>query len=122
MNTKIIIAATVAALSLATTAFAQEGGQDRTSVTYGVSAAPPASDTGSQAYQAGNGGVRAVFDNTALPALGAQATVQTANSLPKGFEDGTVDYTQAQSVNRWFAQQAEHRFAQQQAASQPSRG
>jgi hypothetical protein len=40
-----------------------------------------------------------------LPTTGSQAPVQTANSLPRNFEDGTVPYEQAQSVQRYFAQQ-----------------
>ena len=118
MNTKIIIAATVAALSLATTAFAQEGGRDNNvpSYNYSFSAAAPSRDTGSQGYEPGNDRVHAVFDNTTLPAVGSEGAVQTANSLPKGFENGTVAFTQAQSVDRWFAQQADHRFALRHAA------
>ncbi len=121
MNTKIIIAATVAALSLATTAFAQEGGRDTNVPSYNFSAAAPLRDTGSQGYEPGNDRVHAVFDNTTLPAVGSQGAVQTANSLPKGFEDGTVTFMQAQSVDRWFAQQADHRFALRHAAL-PNRG
>ncbi len=117
MNTKIIIAVTVAALSLATTAFAEsEGGTAQVfPVPTGTfSASVPLRDTGSQQYQAyGAGQTRAVFDNTVLPSLGQNGAVQTANSLPKGFEDGTPQFMEAQSINRWFAQQADHRFAQQ---------
>lgn len=41
-----------------------------------------------------------------LPTAGSQAPVQTANSLPRNFEDGTVPYEQAQSVQRYLAQQS----------------
>jgi hypothetical protein len=98
VNTKIIIAATVAALSLATTAFAGEGGRS------------PA------AAGLNNGLPAASFDNTVLPQNGQNGSVETANSLPRGAMDGTVQVLQAQSVDRWFAQQADHRFAQQQKA------
>ncbi len=37
-----------------------------------------------------------------LPTNGSEGVVQTANSLPRGFEEGTVTYAQAQSVNRWM--------------------
>ena len=37
-----------------------------------------------------------------LPTNGSQAAVQTANSLPSGFEEGTVTFAQAQSVNGWM--------------------
>ena len=87
MNTKIAIALSVAALSLATTAFAAEG--------------TPASVQ-----------PVAAFDNSTLPENGQNGPVESANSLPRGFENGTAAYMTAQSVNRWYAQQAEHRFAQ----------
>ena len=134
MNTKIVIAVTVAALSLATTAFAGEG-QTRdqlipptpsygaASPTYGFGASVPGVQTGSQQYQAYNPGQPMVaFNNATLPENGQNGPVQTANSLPRGFEDGTPTYMEAQSVNRWFAQQAEHRFAQQQRLLAATRG
>ena len=127
MNTKIIIAATVAALSLATTAFAGEG-QTRdqlipptpligaASETYGFGATVPGVQTGSQQYQGYTPGQVSVgFNNATLPENGQNGAVQTANSLPRGFEDGTPTYMEAQSVNHWFAMQAQHRFAQRQA-------
>ena len=40
--------------------------------------------------------------NEVLPAQGNETIVQTANSLPRGFEDGTVAYAQAQSVHNWM--------------------
>ena len=114
MNTKIIIAATVAALSLATTAFAGEGQGGYQATTDSFSAATPSVQTGAQQYPSDGTQVIARFDNTTLPENGQNGAVQTANSLPRGFENGTLAFTQAQSINRWFAQQAEHRFAQQQ--------
>lgn len=104
MNTKIIIAATVAALSLATTAFAGEGNGSFSA------------DVGSQHYPAE---VQALSFNgvPTLPENGQNGAVQTANSLPVGFENGTVNYTQAQSVQRWYAQAADRRFALTQAAA-----
>ncbi len=79
MNTKLAIALSVAALSLATTAFAGEG-----------HGAPALSQT------------HAIFDNTTLPENGQNGPVQTANSLPRGFEQGTVTYAQAMSVRNWM--------------------
>ena len=100
MNTKIIIAVTVAALSLATTAFA--------------------ADTGSQQYPAPNPALSfAPQGDPVLMENGQNRPVETANSLPRGFENGTADYRDAQSVNQWFAQQADHRFAQAHPASSP---
>ena len=95
MNTKLIIAATVAAFSLATSAFAGEGAGDP----FPYRAAPLVTN----------------FDNATLPENGQNGPVQSANSLPRGAMEGTVAYTQAQSVNHWYAQQADHRFAQQAA-------
>ena len=116
MNTKLIIAATVAALSLATTAFAEgEGNGDPFPVHTAAIASGPvafARDTGSQQYPAYNPALSwSEASQVTLPPNGSQGPVQTANSLPSGFENGTVAYTEAQSVNRWFAQQADHRFA-----------
>ena len=114
MNSKIMIAVTVAALSLATTAFAAgEGGNDRLqapSPQFQAAATGWTADTGSQQYPA---------PNPALSVNGQNGPVQTANSLPLGFENGTGAYQYAQSVNQWFAQQADHRFAQSQVAASP---
>ncbi len=88
MSTKIIIAATVAALSLATTAFAGEANYEPF----------PLSVT-----------LNATTGQTQVSMLPVTA------GLPAGALDGTPAYEQAQSVNRWYAQQADHRFAQQQA-------
>ncbi len=58
-----------------------------------------------------------------LPTNGSQGVVQTANSLPVGFENGTVAYEQYASVQRYLAQQdaasAQRAFAH---AAQPGNG
>ena len=83
MVSKLLVVSTVAALSLATTAFAATPG-----------------------YSAG-------FDNATLPENGQNGAVQSANSLPPGFDNGTTQQLYAQSVNRWFAQQgASRHYAQ----------
>jgi hypothetical protein len=66
-----------------------------------IVATPPASDTGSQAYQ-GSGPDHAalVFEGQVLPTNGSNGIVQTANSLPPGFQRGVAAYTQGQSVGR----------------------
>ena len=74
MASKLLVVTTVAALSLATTAFA----------------AP---------YSVG-------FDNTTLPENGQNGAVQSPNSLPPGFYNGTTQELRAQAQDRWFAQQA----------------
>ncbi len=95
MNTKIIIAATVAALSLASTAFAGEGGG------YDQSPAPAG-------RQFSFGGL----DNTTLPENGQNGSVESPNAVPPGAMAGTPAYMYAQSVERYYAQQADRRFAE----------
>lgn len=78
---------------------------------------PVASDAGSQAYPTfASAPLATVTAGGTLPANGSQGPVQTANSLPSGFETGTVAYAQAQSVRRYLAQQEPrgqaHRTAQ----------
>ena len=77
MTSKLLVVATVAALSLATTAFA----------------AP---------YSTG-------FDNTTLPENGQNGAVESPNSLPPGFDNGTTQQRRADAADRWFAQQAASR-------------
>ncbi|HYZ64709.1 MAG TPA: hypothetical protein VE650_19820 [Acetobacteraceae bacterium] len=43
-----------------------------------------------------------------LPTVGSQAPVQTANSLPQGFQNGMTGYEQARSVQRYLAQQQQN--------------
>jgi hypothetical protein len=60
------------------------------------------SDTGSQASPSFGPGVIALTQGDMLPANGSNGIVQTANSLPPGFEEVTVAYTQARSVQKWM--------------------
>ncbi len=46
-----------------------------------------------------------------LPTNGAEGVVQTANSLPAGFEDGTAAYSQFNSTQAFFQAQATKRAA-----------
>ena len=86
MASKLLIATTVAVLSLATTAFAAGTG-------YG-------------------------FDNTTLPENGQNGAVQSPNSLPPGFYNGTPQQLRADAANRWFAQQAtNYNYAQSRQAA-----
>ncbi len=63
-----------------------------------------ATETGSAAYPR-------ITGNTAQPsalariepASGSEAILQTAGSLPRGFDNGSVASTQARSVNRYLA-------------------
>ncbi len=106
---KLTILAVAGALSLvAGTAFAGEGNGEPFPFqgTTQVVANAVASDTGSQAYPSSSGLSIVVTAGGTLPTNGSQGAVQTANSLPRGFENGTVAYAQAQSVNRYLVAQA----------------
>jgi hypothetical protein len=67
-----------------------------------------AADTGSDAYPdlAGRPSWIETVGGSDVPVTGSEGVVQTANSLPRGFEEGTVAYAQAQSVRRYLAQAA----------------
>ena len=59
-------------------------------------------DTGSQPYPTITG--QSVFSPVATQiaaASGNEAPVQSLNSLPSGFEEGTVTFAQQRSVERW---------------------
>ena len=53
-----------------------------------VTAAPPAFDTGSQAYPASDGQAMPVVVGQEMPPNNNEGTVQTANSLPPGYAAG----------------------------------
>lgn len=62
-------------------------------------------DTGSAAYPNTVGRPGSSLPGLAgdlLPNNGSEAPVQTANSLPAHFEEGTVAYAQATSVRNWM--------------------
>ncbi len=62
-------------------------------------------DTGSQAYPDVSGRAGSDLPSLAgdvLPTNGSQGAVQTANSLPTRFEEGTVAYAQANRVHNWM--------------------
>ena len=115
-----IIAASVFSLMMGV-AQAGEGNGDPfpNTTTHGVVANQVLSDTGSESTPAFGPGVTVLTQGDVLPANGSEGVVQTANSLPRGFEEGTVAYAQAQSMQRWalthqaapaaqFAQFAQH--------------
>lgn len=71
-------------------------------------------DTGSQAYPNVSGRVGSDLPSLAgdvLPTNGSQGAVQTANSLPTRFEEGTVAYAQATRVNNWMVAHAQRSAA-----------
>ena len=65
-------------------------------------------DTGSIAYPdlAGRPSqVVTLGGSNGVPMTGSQGGVETANSLPRGFQEGTIAYAQERSVQRYLAQQ-----------------
>ena len=119
MSMRIVLAAAAVAVSLsAGQAFAEgEGGRDP----FLFQAAPQivagrafVTDAGTEAYPRLTGSATQPSSLAQLePAAGSEAPIQTANSLPRGFEEGTVAYAQAQSLNRYMAsvQNARYRTA-----------
>lgn len=62
-------------------------------------------DTGSNGYPSPAGRPGSNLPSLAgdlLPTTGSEGPVQTANSLPAHFEEGTVAYAQATSVRNWM--------------------
>lgn len=108
MRTTLLAAAALFGLALAP-ALAGEGQGNPFPGNFGTltvtRSLPQVADTGSQAYPDFTG--RAGSDLPSLmaevlPTDGSEGAVQTANSLPRGAEDGTVVYAQARSVNAWM--------------------
>ena len=117
MTKTILAAAALFSLGMATLApaFAAEGnGEPFPGANFAVTRlAHPAytngyaqRDVGSAQYPSTVGrpgsNLSTLANNEVLPAEGNEAVVQTANSLPRGFEEGTVAYAQAQSMNNWM--------------------
>ena len=68
-----------------------------------------AADLSSEAYPsvAGRAGSDIAVVADAGESLASEAPVQTANSMPPGFEEGTVAFAYEQSVRKHFAAQAD---------------
>ena len=84
----------------------------------------PNADVGSEAYvnAAGlPGSDLSVVADALLPGIGSEAPVQTANSLPRNFEVGTLAYARAESVRQHFAAQAERNRLAYAARAEASR-
>ena len=108
---KVLIAAfSVPALSGIRGVYAESNGLaavERPATAAAVLSAPTMVDVGSNAYP--EFAAIAAVPITAgqvLPPNGSEGAVQTANSLPVGFAVGTPAYEYAQSVQRYFAEQA----------------
>jgi len=107
----LILAAIVASSLGLAPAMAAEGGREpfpnnAGSVTGRMAlVTPQVADTGSAAYPNVVGRPGSDLPQLAgdiLPTNGSEGAVQTANSLPAGFEEGTVAYAQANSVRNWM--------------------
>lgn len=98
-----------AALLLATPAFAAGPLANRApDVALATQQSTP--DVGSQAYPnvAGRPGSNLTgLAGGLLPVTGSEGPVDTANSLPRHAAEGTVTFTQAQSVQRYLASKAQ---------------
>ncbi len=118
MVNKHIVA--VAALSLALVGQAQaqsEGAGDPfpfRAPAQVVQAGPFVADIGSQAFPTLTG-QSVLLPGTArmTASAGSEAPVETVNSLPRGFQEGTVAFVQQQSLDRWLsARQTRQRLVQ----------
>lgn len=99
---KILVAASLFALMMGAAQAGEGNGEPFSNTTaHSVVANQVLSDTGSESAPAYGPGVTVLTQGDVLPTNGSEGVVQTANSLPPGFEDGTVAYAQAQSVQRW---------------------
>ena len=122
-----LLAAAIALSFAAAPAFAGEGNGNPFPYNAGalvsVTTNARVADVGSEApiNPVGRPGTQlATLSNELLPSTGREAVVQTANSAPVGFQVGTVAYAQAQSVNRYFAEQAQRNAARLASASTAS--
>lgn len=107
MKTTILTAIAILGLAAAP-AFAGEGNGDpfpnRQVATTRILRPAFSADVGSNQFPsiAGRPGSNLpLLAGAVLPSEGSEAPVQTANSLPRGFEEGTVAYAQARSINAW---------------------
>ena len=127
---KILITAAVAGLGLAmATAHAGEGNGNPfpfrapglVTTTTGRAVLPG----GSTDPYPFRGNSSAMLSDGAMPMNGSEGGVETANSLPRGFEKGTAAYAQTQSMQRYRAAQIATKaalVAQHQQAVPPYKG
>ena len=114
MNTFHLVGAIAVTLALAAVpARAQEGqGNPFPNATPGTTTFVQTqfADVSSEAYPSivGRAGSDiAVVADVSVGSLAGEAPVQTVNSLPPGFEEGTVAFAYEQSVNQHFAARAD---------------
>ncbi len=110
MKTFILAAIVASSLGLAP-AMAAEGNSEPFPfnaggfTTQSAPTAPQVADTGSEAYPSILGRPGSDLPQLAgnvLPTNGSEGIVQTANSLPAHFEEGTVAYAQATRIHNWM--------------------
>lgn len=113
MKTMILAAIVASSLGLAPAMAAEGNGEpfpNYASVTSSPTRiAPQVADTGSSAYPNVAGRPGSDLPRLAgdvLPSNGSEGAVQTANSLPAHFEEGTVAYAQATSIHNWMVAHA----------------
>lgn len=100
----IILAASALALSVGAAMAGEGNGDPYPNAGAGRFAVPAQAfnDTGSAGYFRSPRPVAALANDELLPQSGSEVPVQTANSLPRGAEEGTVAYAQARAVQRWM--------------------
>jgi len=107
MKTPLPAMIAVAALAIRLPAYSGEGdGRDFPGLLqpHAVVANPTISQTGSEAYPAAVSTVlNPVVAGNVVQPNGGEGIVQTANSAPPGFANGTPAFRYAQSVNRYWA-------------------
>ncbi len=115
MSIKIVLAVAAFALSFsAGQAFAEGEGNGNPFAFHAggqtTIAHASAADAGSTAYPQPTGNATQPSYRVQLePATSSEAPIQTANSLPRRFGEGSVTYAQAQSLSRYLTAQASKR-------------
>ncbi len=102
---KTILAAALLALTIGVAHAESEGNGDPfpNAAARAIVANQVLSDTGSETTPQYGRAVTVLTQGDILPTNGSEGAVQTANSLPVGAEQGTVQYAQARSMNQWVA-------------------
>jgi hypothetical protein len=106
MKTPLLALATIVSLASGLAAHAEGNGPDFPGLLqpHAVLANPSTAQTGSEAYPVAIGTtLNPVAAGNVLPSNGSEGIVQSANSLPRGFENGTPAFEYAQSVGRFRA-------------------
>src|SRR5689334_22433242 len=106
MKTSLLAMATIVALATGVSAYAEGNGPDFPGLFQprGVLANPTTVQSGSESYPVAVGTtLNPVVAGNVLPANGSEGIVQSANSLPAGFANGTPASEYAQSVERYWA-------------------